>query len=572
MVEKRVAKDEGTEQRKMRKFTDPAYPLIQELKKEWEQLRLKRLDKQTRRKHVARTIATLAQQECNWSDLIFKHDASRIVQSLIKFATPEQRLEILSGLVGKYAQMAKTAYGRFVVLKVLKYAPAQHRLLVVEEICSDVNKLVRHRYASTVVDTAYCVYATSPQRLLMTESFYGMEFGLIKKSLNLIKDPCSLSSIWEKFPEKRERIRKEFGSIVAQMCAKEGTIGSSELLHRVCYEYLNLLTFEQMQSEIVSETGALHGLIKQIPSLVHSKCGAQLSMLVISVCGAKERKSILKAVKPHAIKMLSDQFGWMVAARLLDTVDDTVLVKQCLLNEIVSGMSGLLRDSKWARKLMLYALSGQTTKYFSPDQLALLSTGSDYSSKTSKKPMESRRSEHLKVLVPALETAVNAAGVLYELLQDLQSGHLLIEIMRATKNTFQETFSQLIQRPFIKIIAVKETEKAEESSDDEVEVEPVEEQAEQEVVENEDQKDQKEIEMEVNQAYVESEEKEDEKVHVLCQKHAVRVLRKVMKDIPDFRNEFRQVLEGNKFFNTLTAEASDCDAVAHILVEFKDIK
>ena len=50
-----------------------------------------------------------------------RHDASRIVESILQFGTEVQRKKILEELASKLVEIAKTPYGHFVVLKVSNY-------------------------------------------------------------------------------------------------------------------------------------------------------------------------------------------------------------------------------------------------------------------------------------------------------------------------------------------------------------------------------------------------------------------------------------------------------------------
>jgi pumilio family protein 6 len=47
-----------------------------------------------------------------------RHDASRIVESILQFGTAAQKLKVLEELAPKLVDVAKTPYGHFVVLKV----------------------------------------------------------------------------------------------------------------------------------------------------------------------------------------------------------------------------------------------------------------------------------------------------------------------------------------------------------------------------------------------------------------------------------------------------------------------
>jgi pumilio homology domain family member 6 len=45
--------------------------------------------------------------------MVLRHDASRVVQTILQFGTVEQRKIVLSELVPKIVDIAKTPYGHF---------------------------------------------------------------------------------------------------------------------------------------------------------------------------------------------------------------------------------------------------------------------------------------------------------------------------------------------------------------------------------------------------------------------------------------------------------------------------
>lgn len=50
-----------------------------------------------------------------------RHDASRIVESILQYGSEKQREKILTELTSKLVEIAKTPYGHFVVLKAITY-------------------------------------------------------------------------------------------------------------------------------------------------------------------------------------------------------------------------------------------------------------------------------------------------------------------------------------------------------------------------------------------------------------------------------------------------------------------
>ncbi len=71
--------------------------------------------------------------------------------------------------------------------------------------------------------------------------------------------------------------------------------------------------------------------------LVHTKEGAQVACAVITYGTAKDRKKAIKGLAGQAdsiFKMAQDEFGHVVLLCILDTVDDTALLKKQVIPEL----------------------------------------------------------------------------------------------------------------------------------------------------------------------------------------------------------------------------------------------
>jgi pumilio family protein 6 len=175
---------------------------------------------------------------------LFKHDASRIVQSLIKFSDNANRIKLLEEIVGSYLELSTSIYGHFVVLKALKYAPnATWRSKIVSEFLSAkvITKYLRHKYAGLIIDTVYCLYANAKERQQMLEAFYGIEFQLSKDALQQIlknKNKVSMGAVINQFPDRKERILEQTKSNLINLLSKEGTIGRNEIVHQCVFTWL----------------------------------------------------------------------------------------------------------------------------------------------------------------------------------------------------------------------------------------------------------------------------------------------------------------------------------------------
>lgn len=76
----------------------------------WNRLRLIDLDKKEREVLVLKLTKLLGGKVV---DICLKHDGSRIIQSLYKYGTPEQRSALTAELLKSVVPICKTKHGRF---------------------------------------------------------------------------------------------------------------------------------------------------------------------------------------------------------------------------------------------------------------------------------------------------------------------------------------------------------------------------------------------------------------------------------------------------------------------------
>ena len=132
----------------------------------------------------------------------------------MKYGSPEQRLAIAKELEGRYVELAKAKYGKFLVGKILEYGyvcilrggglicrNAEVRELVVKEFLGNVVKLIAHKEAGMVVNDIYRDIGTPAQKLEMLQELYGPEFRLFKVKLiwNRINGRPRKACLWNKY-------------------------------------------------------------------------------------------------------------------------------------------------------------------------------------------------------------------------------------------------------------------------------------------------------------------------------------------------------------------------------------
>jgi pumilio homology domain family member 6 len=282
---------------------------------------------------------------------VFKHDASRVVQSVVKYAKTDYCNEIVKELSGRLVELSKSTYSRFLVVRLLSKSTSL-RENIINEFLGHVSRLVRHVRASRIIEAIYTEYANSKQRYHMLQELYHSEFKNFKTM-----EPLS------------ELIKKrDISSIISSLqaaivpCLDKGTIGDLTIIQRAFVDYVELCNLS-LNPKLIAEANEL---LERVPIIVvlHTKEGARLSMLAISAASNKRRRQIAKEMKTYVTKIACEEYGHKVLIQLFDTVDDTVMIDQNILREL--DFANSLPLNQYARRLALFILAGRSTRHFHP--------------------------------------------------------------------------------------------------------------------------------------------------------------------------------------------------------------
>lgn len=385
---KKTSKEQHEEQRKLlkeRKTKRKSGVEVERIKKLWEKLRAKNppMPKEVRDK-LCDEVWSLC--EGVLGDLVLKHDASRVVQTLVKYSSKERRDKISKELKPYYYKLATSAYGKFLLIKLLHYGSKESRGLVIKELHGKLRKLMRHREGAYVVEDLFVLYATAKQRNLMIREFWGSQYAYFPDE----NDTRNVIEVCAESAEKKKLIAGNlFGTIKASV--EKGSIGF-QILHAAMREYVQIFEGQEVRDfiELVTE---------QFAELVHTPEGCEVACTVLAKATAKERKSLLKSLKPHSEALANNEHGQMVLQLIFMTVDDTVLIQKTFLNEYEEYMANVI-TGKISRRPFIYLLNGLDKSYFSPAVLNDFAKYMEMSKETSKKPEDERRSQILKFFLP----------------------------------------------------------------------------------------------------------------------------------------------------------------------------
>lgn len=405
----REAHQKQKEKLSERKASKPHADTLARSKTLWAQINRKKVPKAERQKIIEELYGLISGSVV---DIIFKHDASRVVQACFKFGTEAQRTTILKELKGRIVELSKSTYGKFLVVKMLYYGSPGHREAILSEVHGNVRKLIKHKEAAYVVEDAFREYTTPSQQESLVSEMYGAEFSVFEST-----GSKSLKTLLEEAPEKRDIIMKNLWDSI-QGSVKKGSIGFT-IIHRALISFLRNANAPE-KAEVVE-------LIKELlPEIVHTKDGSEVACYVIALSAAKDRKAIMKSFRDHIVKAMTDEYGWMVVIALFMCVDDTVLLTKAYVPDISKKCVDLFED-RFARKVFLYLLGDLHSRYFTERELAVFENVQELKQVTSKKDDDVRRREILAPLSEVLVSALieNVDGML----QDPNASSLLVEIV-----------------------------------------------------------------------------------------------------------------------------------------------
>ncbi|KAL5483404.1 PUF6 [Sanghuangporus weigelae] len=443
-----------------RKASKQHSDVLAQAKPLWERARRKNLSPEERKKHVGELMEIVRGKV---QDVVFKHDASRIIQTLVKYGNQDMRDEVARELKGRYKDLAQNKYSKFIVTKLIRILP-KHRPSILFEFRGHVVRLLLHREASSVIADAYELYANAFERALLLYDFYGKEVNLFSSALK--KGNIAEAGAKEKVMLKKglkgvledadsERKKRVLAAVKENlelvMNNSEKGAMSHAIFHRVLWEYLSQvseLKDEALQEKLRREI--FEACQEQMAEMVHTKDGSRVVREFIAQGTAKDRKQIVKVLKPHIERICNDEEAQNVLFTALDVIDDTKLTGKSLVPEMTSRAQ-VLYKSPQGRRALLYLLVPRVSRHFTPAQRVVLEETDPIRAKTSKKDESIRREEVLRAASPALIELLKEKERTERMLRDPGGSLVVTEIMlyaEGDKTRATETLVSLLNEPY----------------------------------------------------------------------------------------------------------------------------
>lgn len=130
-----VTKNDHAAQRlltQQRRAAKPHSKLLTDAKRAWSLARQKTISKEERALHVASLMEIVRGRI---QDIVFKHDASRIVQTIVKRGNIKQRNEVATELRGRFKELVENKYSKVRFLMVYSRLQAKRAVVSRDEAC-----------------------------------------------------------------------------------------------------------------------------------------------------------------------------------------------------------------------------------------------------------------------------------------------------------------------------------------------------------------------------------------------------------------------------------------------------
>ncbi|KAL4080018.1 armadillo-type protein [Scleroderma yunnanense] len=428
-----------------RKAAKPHSQLLANAKRVWSLARQKNIPPAERQQHV-RDLMNVIQGKVK--DIMLKHDASRIIQTVVKYGGQQERDQIATELTGHFKQLAQSKYSKFLVTKLIRLCAA-HRASILSEFQSHVLRLLLHREASGVLADAFELYANAYERSILLRDFYGKEVALFSADQGTEaereKAKKGLRGILEGMEgDRRNRtlnaVKENLTTIFNN--PDKGAI-THAIVHRALWEYL--ITIHDMQDETEQEKmrrEIFESCQDVLAEMVHTKDGSRVVREFLACGTAKDRKHIVKVIKPHITRMCIDDEAQLVIFTALDVIDDTKLTAKSLVSDITSNAE-LFITSPQGRRSLFYLLVPRTRRHFTPSQIAVIAETDTIREKTSKKDNVLRTMEIRQAAGSGLLKFVEEKGA--EIARDTGGSLVVLEIMLYSEGDKSAAISALIE-------------------------------------------------------------------------------------------------------------------------------
>ncbi|XP_034659526.1 protein penguin [Drosophila subobscura] len=427
-------KQEKKELKLKRKSTRDTYEITKEAKQIYEKLRCRKTENKDQ---LVEQMFKILNVGDTISKIVKAHDTARVLQCMLKHATPALRVEISDKLLPFAVEMCQSKYAQFCVQRMLKYGAPATKSKLVDSLFGHIVRLAGHSIASGLLDIMY-QGGTREQRTHMRQEFYGDLYRKAKDS--------SVKTLSDTYKEATNMKASILGSVKANLdhVANKNLVDSS-LVHCVMLEYLRACEDEEEKlEETVTAFAAL------VPHMLSTKEGSEAAVICFYKSTPKNRRAIIKNIKEHLLKIATHEHGHVFLISLLNALDDTKATKKAIYDHLHGDLKQLV-GNQYGRRVVQWLVAPGDTTCFHPTFIRVIEEGLAFG----KKEKETRRKEIFEQIEAPIAEAIveDAAFWLSNSHIGLVTADILNHIQGVSYQKAVEALAQVVVQPDWRITA-----------------------------------------------------------------------------------------------------------------------
>ncbi|XP_017487674.1 PREDICTED: protein penguin-like isoform X2 [Rhagoletis zephyria] len=380
----RKFKQEKKELKLKRKQAKDSYEVSVEAKQIYEKLKCRRTENKS---ELVEKLYNVLNRGDVIKKLIMAHDTARIIQCMLKYASPAIRDQISEKLLPLAVEMSVSKYSHFCVLRMFKYGSPTIKSKLVDSFMGNVVRLAGHNISSKILDHVYHAVANPKQRGYLRQEFYGELYRSSKDD--------NVKTLADTYKNTLNMKRSILGAVKSNLdhLANKQLVDNS-LVHAVILEYLGECEDDKIE-ETVSSFAPL------IPLMLTTKDGTQSATICFYKSTPKNRRAIIKTIKEHLVNICTHEHGHIFLLALVNSLDDTKATKKAIYDTLHPELETLMAN-QWGRRVIEWLVAPADTNCFHPSFIANIEDGLQYG----KKDKDIRRKEIFEQIEESLANAI----------------------------------------------------------------------------------------------------------------------------------------------------------------------
>eukprot|EP00349_Pseudokeronopsis_sp_Brazil_P007329 CAMPEP_0202959726 /NCGR_PEP_ID=MMETSP1396-20130829/3899_1 /ASSEMBLY_ACC=CAM_ASM_000872 /TAXON_ID= /ORGANISM="Pseudokeronopsis sp., Strain Brazil" /LENGTH=159 /DNA_ID=CAMNT_0049678443 /DNA_START=607 /DNA_END=1086 /DNA_ORIENTATION=+ len=150
------------------------------------------------------------------------------------------------------------------------------------------------------------------------------------------KQQITLKYFIEKKPQLGATITQKLDRVVGKFLDK-GLVRHS-IIQAILFDYL------ETNQEFEKIKDLIDPLKEIIPALLATKQGLYVACSLFTIMDAKDRKIVIKSLGENMKEMLTNKIGHLFIVHVLNTLDDTLILKKKIIAEMIKNIEELIQD------------------------------------------------------------------------------------------------------------------------------------------------------------------------------------------------------------------------------------